>query len=399
MLQNINQIISEANSINNDNDIKKFWQLNISKLRNLIIYIDISESEKILDYIQSLRGQYFMTANHNIDTIYQELCQLAISIKIKNKDKWVENYLRYFDPEWSYYLRIKGLMCFRLLSNPKQQIEWVYSQTINYLYRSILWDSDNLNKARDILKEYFDKLFAIKDISDSDKKKWFENNQEGTIESKFWYNDKELHIRLDNQTSDINSNNQEISKIEDIKSNVYNTTELLDIIKNKDNIIQELQNQIIKFNTSTIKSDEIVINDDNILLDRSLYRIDVIWWSDKTNKKYKQIQKEFDIVKYGLSWQQLWDPICDYNWQKKLKSSQIKDSLIMWKTNFILAIQTDHETEFANLCKNPEFTNHITVFCEDEKYNWQSLSNDRFDHYLNLALEKYERYIKNTMSK
>lgn len=80
----------------------------------------------------------------------------------------------------------------------------------------------------------------------------------------------------------------------------------------------------------------------------------------------------------------------------------LENQLLLWHTDFILAFHMDHETAFANLMNNAEFTNRITIFGKREDNNWnpkynnQWFSQDAFIYYLNKACEKYEREQQNS---
>lgn len=124
---------------------------------------------------------------------------------------------------------------------------------------------------------------------------------------------------------------------------------------------------------------------------RSYYRIWIIWWSDKTNKVFNNWKKN----RQGCFWIQsnqlelLWD----YKKQQDIKfAKQINDDLLYDKLNFIIFLQSDHETKLIELEK--DFPNRVTIlwriWISNNDSNIQRFSNWRFLHYLEQALEKYE---------
>ena len=102
---------------------------------------------------------------------------------------------------------------------------------------------------------------------------------------------------------------------------------------------------------------------------------------------------------------QLWELYGNYNKQKTQKNfaKKIENDLLRWSINFVLALQTDHETWFYKLLNNSEFLSRITYFAEREennqnpKYSDQAFSEERFYYYLGRAIEKYERANENTL--
>jgi hypothetical protein len=402
----------------------------------------------LLDYIEEIRGMYFMSSNTTIDPIYQSLCKIAIKIIIKTKWLWVENYLRYFDPDDPYRLRMEALCSFRLLTNPKNQIAWAFQTVLTKLHQSLSQDISSLLYAREILKEYIDKLFAIVYTTPNQRSKWYATFISYTQEEYLvrtqdqelisWLENYDTIVSLDKiihkipKVSDVTPVQQaHVSEALDIVWYKYEIQQLTDQVANQKQQIDMLTVQLQSVQHSnqaisqlyeqiqTYQSQIQQLNDENgslknqlatyhapvetiqenppvlqSITDRSLYRIDVIWWSPKVMKKYKDIQKSIDLRPLWLDWKQF-EIICDYQWQKKLKARDIQNKLLMGTTDIILAIQTDHETELANLIKEWTFADQITVFAEDQAFIWQSLSNERFIHYLNLALEKYERVERN----
>lgn len=74
----------------------------------------------------------------------------------------------------------------------------------------------------------------------------------------------------------------------------------------------------------------------------------------------------------------------------------------MGKFDFVVALQTDHESPFFALLNDPDIGHRITIFSERENNNenpaftGQKFSQERFRYYLNKALRKFEREIENT---
>ena len=140
---------------------------------------------------------------------------------------------------------------------------------------------------------------------------------------------------------------------------------------------------------------------------RQFYNIVVVWWSEKKNKKFNKLMKNAEIVtdmykdwwlevrQFHLEW--------DFKKQKDKKlAKKVEDALSWNNANFVIVLQSDHNTALASLIENPEYTTRITVFWEREENDWnpaygQKLSNSSFKHYLKRAINKYERDIINSM--
>lgn len=496
MQKSIQDIIKQSYQLlQRESDLKKFRLANIPVVKDSIRHSSYNDLIDLADHIEEIRWKYFMLSQWKIDEVYQWIAQIIISIKIKTKDLWVENYLRYFDPESAYLLRMKALVWFRLLENPVQDIESKYIPTAILVHKSYTSDPKTINKARDVLKEYIDRLFSLRFTTFSQRNSRYELISKSDNESlQFWLKDNDFRTWLLSQCnaefySDYNSWNEDHDDKESKSISDTNASELQLELEKSHETIQNLQNNILQKNliNDNLNNEKIKLNEtikqlqqkieiieknksewsqeksnlmtqyevqikdlseeknriqseyekylvlmsevekwqkeiediknenkqlkyqlealkqtkedksivempeSNTKYDRSLYKIDIIGWSPKVMKKYDQLQTQLDINAFGISWKQLGKPICDYEGQKKLKASVIKNNLMMWTTTFLLAIQTDHETEFANLCKDPDVDHLITVFAEDKEFTGQSLSAERFRHYLWLAINKYER--------
>jgi hypothetical protein len=102
-----------------------------------------------------------------------------------------------------------------------------------------------------------------------------------------------------------------------------------------------------------------------------------------------------EVRQFHLEW--------DYKKQKDKKLAKKVEDALSWNiANFVIILQSDHNTALASLIENPEYTTRITVFWEREENDWnpaygQKLSNSSFKHYLKRAINKYERDIINSM--
>lgn len=420
-MQTIQGFINESLTLqDNQTTYKTFLSSHIGFLQQITSNKQtlILDSTVILDYIEEIRWVYFMTSGSDIDPLFQSLCKIAIKTIIKTKWIWVENYLRYFPENNPYRLRMEALCAFRLLANPKDQIVSAFQTVLTKLHQSLSQDAWSLSYAREIFKEYIDKLFAVVHTTPDQRSKRYTTfistiQEESLIRTQ----DQELTSWLENydtisayktspQISEVVTATNESSTttseiyLEDIEWYKNEIKELTNKLLNQKQQIQQLndentllKNQLASY-SNPIEYKQEITHTLQSSIDRSSYRIDIIWWSPKVMKKYKDIQKSIDLRPWWIDRKQF-EVICDYEWQKKLKIKDIENKLLMGNTDMILAIQTDHETELANLIKKWTFADQITVFAEDQAFTWQSLSNERFIHYLNLALEKYERVERN----
>ena len=69
--------------------------------------------------------------------------------------------MKYFDPNSAYYNRIKALSLFRILKNPKKEIESKLQEVSDFLYLSVQKEPESFPKALNILKEYLENIFAL----------------------------------------------------------------------------------------------------------------------------------------------------------------------------------------------------------------------------------------------
>jgi len=171
----------------------------------------------------------------------------------------------------------------------------------------------------------------------------------------------------------------------------------------KDNRIQHLLDKI-----KVLENNWEEVNHKSNNLSREEYQITVVWWSEKANKHYEytmfkddafisELKSRYwlDNIQFHLEW--------SYTEQKNKKfKDMIENELYNDQATFVIVLQSDHETEFHNWIKeinqdiNHEFNHRVTTFWEIEK-DWlsrydQKFSKDRFFHYLDIALEKYEAH-------
>ncbi len=151
--------------------------------------------------------------------------------------------------------------------------------------------------------------------------------------------------------------------------------------------------------------------EEDIIERRKLYRITVIWWSPESIKWFNNLQKNKDFMDkleniYHLEFKQL-ELVWDYKKQQDKKfADKIENDLIFWNTDFVIALQTDHETPLINLIKkfrdDVEYKHRINYFWQaDENWNIskdnQHFSYTKFDKYLEVALNKYETSENNNL--
>lgn len=140
---------------------------------------------------------------------------------------------------------------------------------------------------------------------------------------------------------------------------------------------------------------------------RKFYNIVVVWWSERINKKFNRLMKNAEVAmdmykdwwlevrQFHLEW--------DFKKQKDKKLAKKVEDKLSWNiANFVIVLQSDHNTALASLIENPEYTTRITVLWEREENDWnpaygQSLSIASFKYYLKRAIDKYERDIINSM--
>jgi hypothetical protein len=358
--------------------------------------------------------------NDSFETIpkeYQEMCSFFIALSLQKKALGVKNFLKYFDPNSAYYARIKALTLFRLLQDPVKEIEGQLQEVSDLLYHSVQKDPESFPKALNILKEYVDRVFSLTRKTVDERVNFvMENSSQSWV---FWYGHPEFSSWLVNFFKDepiiYEPTDEEIRATEKQEIKIY-LKQKEELIKDKEKKIFELEQKITELQRENqelhdykqLSSPSITEEQEESLRERrQYYRIIVVGGQEKVNKRYKKLQKDEPnfLEELGLQWSQLGKLKWSYDLQKDkkfVKSIENALSLSPWKADFVVALQTDHETPFARLIENPEFWNRITVFAEREendknpKYSDQKFSKERFFYYLQRALEKYEREVDNT---
>ena len=432
---------------------KDFWNENKDLLYDLLEKNQITNSDFLIlkDAITIIRWKYFMDDNYQtIDKEYQDMCKFFVKLQLKYNDIWILNFLRYINHESWYYKRVKALTLFRLLSNPKQEIIWVRDEICSFLYDSIKVEPDSYEIAQNILKEYIEKVFTIA-CTTYDSRIEFISGWDNNWNIRCWNNEFVDWLRkyinwekIDSETISIEDHNDE-EIVENLKSKLKEKEdeteqikkeqeailqkqkeleEQLDKIKvsyNEDLKKKELENAELQAKISLLQQaneiskqketkEDIIPSTEDLEEKRSYYRILIVWWSDKANKKYNNLLKNWfnwELFKrFKIKPEQLWELYGDYNKQKTQKdfAKKIENDLLLWNIDFVVALQTDHETWLYKLLNNGEFLSRITYFAEREennqnpKYSDQSFTEDRFYYYLWRAIEKFERAENNSIA-
>lgn len=373
--------------------------------------------ECIRDFMQIIRGYFF--ANRSFKTIskeYQEICSFFIALTLQKKVLWANNFLKYFDPSSAYYNRIKALTLFRILQNPKKEIEWKLQIVSDLLYESVQNDPESFPKALSILKEYLDRVFSLTRKTIDQRVNFVTENESKSWIS--WYGTPELSTWLVHFFS-----TEPVSyepTLEELKEASIKDAELY--VKQQEQSLSEQKEQEILFlkqRVEELQRENLQLqNNINELLPRhsevpnlslmekrQFYRIVIVWGSENANKSYTNLKKKKPdfLQEFGLHREQL-ELQGNYDLQKDRKfSKKIKDGLLLGNIDFVVALQTDHESPFANLIEDLEIWNRIMVFAKREGsanpiFTGQKFSQEKFHFYINKALEKYERELENTKS-
>ena len=437
-----------------ENSVLDFWDKNKSTI------IDYLEGRKfktedlnlISDAVEIIRWKFFMNKTFKtVNPKYQEISKCYISLLLQFNAYWIENYLWYFNPESAYYKRIKALTLFRLLESPKEQIESVRNEVCELLYNSTQCEDWDYKRSENILKEYIERVFNITRTT-YDSRIEFISEWDTNWDVRCWNNEfvdwlwKYINWeKLDSEITVIDEDTHDNEEIENLRSKLKEKEdEAEQIRKEQEAILQrqkELEDKLNKVQASYNEDlkkkelenaelqakilllqqaneiskqseikEEVTISVENLEEKRSHYRILIVWWSDKANKKYNYLLKNWFnwelYNRFKINPEQLWELYGDYNKQKTQKdfSKKIENDLWLWNIDFVIALQTDHETWLYKLLNNSEFWSRITYFAEREennqnpKYSDQSFSEERFYYYLERALNKYERAEQNSIS-
>ena len=229
-----------------------------------------------------------------------------------------------------------------------------------------------------------------------------------------WYN---LIYKLD-----VNYPEDQIKSVVASKKEDYDIQKLLTIIEDKDRLLFEkeraieryiqqsvtLQNKIedmnmvLKKHGVDLQKDENKQSDEDLLIEkRSYYRIVVIWWSPNSIKWFKSLMKNSLYIERLNKYHHLNVKQFDLKWTYEMQKdnrfiNQIQNWLDFWATDFVIVLQSDHETSLFNLLNNPYYSSRLTCFWElDEDWKIskinQKFSPEKFDLYLEKALKKYEK--------
>jgi len=436
-----------------ENSVLDFWDKHKSTI------IDYLEGRKfksedlnlISDAVEIIRWKFFMNKTFKtVNPKYQEISKCYISLLLQFNAYWIENYLWYFNPESAYYKRVKALTLFRLLESPKEQIESVRNEVCELLYNSTQCEDWDYKRSENILKEYIERVFNITRTT-YDSRIEFISEWDSNWDVRCWNNEfvdwlwKYINWeKIDSEIISIEEDNNS-EEIENLKSKLREKENEAEQIKKEQEAIllrqKELEDQLNKvkvlYNEDLKKKElenaelqakilllqqaneiskqseikeETTVSTEDLEEKRSHYRILVVWWSDKANKKYNYLLKNWFnwelYNRFKINPEQLWELYGDYNKQKTQKdfAKKIENDLWLWNIDFVIALQTDHETWLYKLLNNSEFWSRITYFAEREennqnpKYSNQSFSEERFYYYLERALNKYERAEENSLS-
>lgn len=432
----------------------EFWHKEKNTLQELLNQNKFSNEDFWLlkDAMSIIRWKYYMDETYEtVDKDFQEMCSLFISLQLKKNDFWVNNFLRYFNPDTAYYKRVKALTLFRLQNNPTAQIESVRNEVCELLYNSTQCEDWDYKKSENILKEYIERVFSITRTTYDSRIEfisewgnswdtWCGNNDFvdwlwkyinwEKIDSEIAIIDEDTHDNeeIENLRSKLKEKEDEAEQIRKEQEAILQRQKELEdklnkvqVSYNEDLKKKELENaelqakilllqQANEISKKSETKEEITVSTEDLEEKRSHYRILVVWWSDKANKKYNYLLKNWFnwelYNRFKINPEQLWELYGDYNKQKTQKdfARKIENDLLLWNIDFVVALQTDHETWLYKLLNNSEFWSRITYFAEREennqnpKYSDQSFSEERFYYYLERAIEKFERAENNSIA-
>lgn len=416
----IQNLLSQAEQFHEQQHrLLDFWEDNIWLLQQFVLQTkDFQHLVVISDYIETVRGKYFFAHKHDINPIFQELCKIAIAISIKTKGFQIDNYLRYFDPTSGYALRMKALVEFRLLQNPRQEMISKALPTFALLHASIMTHQEDSEKVRDVLKEYIDKLFGLQLISQQERVQWIQQYKNHSNESViFWMNDREFLSRLEQYDTDIWDQKTDVWWVPDHATQVIDNNkwyqDLHHSIASQEQLITQYQETIVLLEQkiviyeqeiSTLSEEkqwlidqyeqqiqelqkkDVVNTSTSMFLDRSTYQIGLILaWPDQVGR-FEKFKKRFssEITDYWLH-ENCFEILAGKKGRDEQKKIDVKAKLYGSLT-FIIAFTSDHNTQFEqNDRNNQDFLHRITI---SDK---QSFSNDQMKLMLKVAIEKYER--------
>ena len=404
------------------------------------------------DAMNIIRWKYYMNDTYEtVDKDFQEMCSLFISLQLKKNDIWINNFLRYFNPDSAYYKRIKALTMFRLLDNPKEQIESVRDDVCGLLYDSTQYKDWDYKKSENILKEYIERVFNIT-CTTYDSRIEFISGWGNSWDTWCWNNEfvdwlwKYINWeKLDSEIAVVAEESHDNEEVENLRIKLKEKEDEAEQIRKEQEVIlkrqkeledklnkvqasynedlkkKELENAELQAKISLLQQaneiskeketkKDVIPSTEDLEERRSYYRILIVWWSDKANKKYNNLLKNWfnwELFKrFKINPEQLWELYGDYNKQKTQKdfARKIENDLLLGNIDFVVALQTDHETWLYKLLNNSEFWSRITYFAEREennqnpKYSDQSFTEDRFYYYLWRAIEKFERAENNSIA-
>ena len=397
----------------------------------------LEDFDLCLDFVSIMRLHFFINDSYrSIWKEYQELCRFFVALGVRLNKSGISNYLKYLDPNDSYSLRVRALTLFRLLKDPKSEIEQKFQSVSDFLYQAIQKDPESLPKAISVLKEYLDRVFSLTRVTRDQRMVFINTHQfeswlawRANPDVSQWLSStlnpdifKEVQqIIIDKQTqaknvgefiNAVETDSELKEKFEILESELKILKTELDLQRdyyeeeNKKLIaeIEQLRNAsktLLSLPVSQVISQDQI---SSLKEKRQYYQITIVWGSETANKAYKNLQKEKPdfLVPLWLERRQL-ELEWDYNSQQDRKfARKIQDLLLLEKSHFVLALQTDHESPFINLLQDPDIWQRITIIWERGEYNdnpiisWQKFSQEKFKIYLEKALEKYEREISDT---
>lgn len=293
----------------------------------------------IQEWIEWLARNYWnvMLYEHNEDLmevffryLYSRIRQVEFGNNAKEEKKLIREYINLLpiQDRWHQILAVEYVVYIETAD--VEQIEYLFGEVHNRIKKFAQIDKESYFKT--LFKKYLDKLFAIKLLNSVKRNEWIETNRDRILEI---ITTKELEECLE----------------------LYIVWS--DVIKTPD----EKQRDI-----------------------RKGYKIGLVF-GDKMSEKAYQIYCERENVffrKFSIHPKQF-SVLCDnFDDQKKLDVlSKIRSKSI----DFVIAFETDHETQFHSLIR--EYSNRISI-C-DFKWQDQHFSKKKFEDLLAIAITKYEK--------
>lgn len=358
--------------------------------------------ETIRDLVNNLEVRFFATATPStLHPTYKKLLTGWTSLMIKQKEVWIDDYLRFFtSDDWQYW-KIRTLILFRLCRNPAWELPVIFPRLLDLLAEAYQKNPEWIQNIISIWQEYCSRVFMLSTFqSVSEKQKFlridhsfysilsetetYQPYLKKTLLTDIYIEDDILPAEITEPKDTIvqqePTDNLRATQLIQIEEDYLVLYEKFEILHREHLALQKNYDSLLAFykdKEQWIVEEEILPKKWPVEIDRTQYRFWLIFWSSHSAKSFERDNKNKNdlYLEYGLTKDNFEVFTREWGDQARLNISPILNRLNwIWAKPLsgLIVFELDHETELNSLVNNPDYSSQIFV-CHGSSQHYTKL--------------------------